>query len=128
VLSVVVPQVDVTIKLDGSATEVARLTRTEADISAAVATASALGNARAIRRDYSVLVADLQSANNLLQTARSALLSAVPLSYPAAIQIFSSATTSVSSVHADISAARADIEAIAQLLRKRLGVTTLTLP
>jgi hypothetical protein len=127
VFTVVVPQVNVMIELDASEPDVARLTRTEAEISAAVTTASALGNEKAAQRYYSSLVAELQSARGLLQSTRSAVLSAVPSSYPGAAQTLASAAGSVSLVRADIGAARSDIEIIAQLLRKK-AATTQTFP
>lgn len=128
VFSVVVPQVQVAIEIDANDVVVARLARTEAEISAAVTTASALGNPRATERAYSALVSSVQAASGLLQSAHSAVLGAVPLAYPGSAQVFASAQTAIASARTDISAARSDIEEIAQLLRKRLGTTTLTIP
>jgi hypothetical protein len=127
VFTVVVPQVNTMIELDASETDVVRLTRTEAEISAAVTTASALGNEKAAQHYYSLLVTELQAANGLLQSTHSSVLSTLPSSYPGAVQTLASAQGSVSSVRADIGAARSDIEIIAQLLRKNEG-TTQTLP
>jgi hypothetical protein len=128
VFSVVVPQVDETINLDAYEVVVSQLERTELEISAAVTTASALGDSGAAQRTYSALVSELQLANGVLQSAHSAILATLPLAYPGAAQTFTTAQNAITSAHADVSAARSDIEAIARLLRKRLGTTTLTLP
>lgn len=128
VFSVVVPQVKVTIDVDAYEAAVVQLMGTEAEISAAVTTAGALGNSNAAQRYYSALVAEVQAAGSLLQTAHTALVSTIPLPYPGAMQVISSAHGAVSSARADIRAARADIEVIVRLLRKRLGTKALTIP
>jgi hypothetical protein len=124
VFSVVVPQVETTIHIDGYEAITARLARTETEISAAVTTASALGDQGATPRAYQALVTDVQSAINALLTVHSSVVGLTPSSYPQATQVLASAQSTIVSVRIDIQTADSDIAKIVQLLRKRLGGST----
>jgi hypothetical protein len=120
VFTVVVPEVEMAIRLDAFEVGVARIAQIEAKISAAVATANALGDPGKTQQTYDALVSEVQTANGLLQTAHSAVLTLVPSSYPQAAQIFTSAQQAITSAREDITAAKLDINEIVLLLRKKL--------
>ena len=97
VFTVVVPQVEMAIRLDAFEAGVARQAQIEAKISAAVATANTLGDPGETQRTYAALVSEEQTANGLLQSAHSAVLTLVPSSYPQAAQTFASAQQAITS-------------------------------
>jgi hypothetical protein len=125
VLSILLPQVHATVGLDASEAELAKLARTEAEIAAAVTTASALGDSATLQRFYEALVSAVSSARSLFQAAHSAIVALVPSSYPSAAQVFASARRAIVTVRSDITSAEADIYEIAKLLRDRIGTPTI---
>ncbi len=128
VFSVVVPQVQTVIHIDGYEATMASLERTEAEISAAVSTASALGDPHAAQQAYAALVRVVQSGISALLSTHASVVSLTPSTYPLAVPTFQSAQVTLATVRSDIQTAHADIEEIVRLLRKRLGSTIFTVP
>ncbi|MGB9112004.1 MAG: hypothetical protein WCF24_04670 [Acidimicrobiales bacterium] len=126
VFSVVVPQVQTTIHIDGYQATMDSLEHTEVEISAAVTTASALGDPHAVQQAYSALVHVVQSGVSALLSAHASVVSLTPSSFPQAAQTFQSAEATLATVRSDVQTAHGDIDEIVQLLRKRLGSTVFT--
>ncbi|MGA8295770.1 MAG: hypothetical protein WB770_01875 [Acidimicrobiales bacterium] len=128
VFDVLVPQVTAARRLDSSATTVAGLAKTEFQIAAAVTTASALGESKAILRLYAALVTEVSSAESLVALNHAAVVNLVPASFSRSAAVFVSAQSAMATIRGDVNAAKSDIEKIAVLLRERLNSPTLSAP
>jgi hypothetical protein len=128
VYSVLVPQVDTAIAVDAVSLDVRHIARSESEIAAAVATASALGDSGAINQVLSALVSVLTEAKNLLATTHSAVMTLGPPSFPQSAEVFVAANQALISIRADVITAETDIQKIAKLLRNKFHESTLGSP
>lgn len=125
IFTVVSPQIRTLISVDSVEARAMKLASSEAQIAAAVATANALGNAKAVQAAYSALVSAVSSAQTFLQNAHTTVTALVATLYTQAAQVLASANTSIASAQADLRSARDDIFDIAALLRKKLSASGL---